>query len=86
MASPTLKPVIRRKVIRRTSRVPGTIYDGSTYIPCRLENISEAGASLEFPSDAALPTVFTLKVPAENLERSCNLVWRDDDMIGVQFV
>ena len=68
----------RRKHPRRRSDAPG--------IPCTLENISDGGAGLRFETNILLPPVFTLSVPAEKVDRRCEVMWRDGNRVGVSFV
>ena len=88
MTMPTtsaLKPSDARKSERRASSAAGTVYDGSTSIPCRLVDISSGGAGLLFVDSATIPQVFVLTVPSEKLQRRCGIVWRNGIRIGVQF-
>jgi hypothetical protein len=80
--------VSRRKHIRHRSDAPGTIavFDGAPGIPCTLENVSIGGACIRFETNILLPPVFTLSVPAEKVDRRCELMWRDGNRIGVSFV
>jgi hypothetical protein len=80
--------ISRRKHVRRRTNAPGTIqvYDGAPGIPCVLENISDGGAGLRFETNILLPPVFTLDVPAEKVDRRCEVMWRDGNRIGVSFV
>ena len=85
MATPAFKTDMRKNV-RRNSDAAGTIYYNAAHIPCRLDNISDGGACVRLASDATIPPYFVLFVPPEKLERSCFVVWRNGDRIGVQFV
>lgn len=80
--------ISRRKHVRRRSNAAGTIevYEGASRIPCVLENISDGGAGLRFEANVLLPPVFTLSVPSEQVDRRCEVVWRDGNRIGVSFV
>jgi hypothetical protein len=80
-----LKPADARKSERRASNAAGTVYDGSTAIPCQLVDISSGGAGLLFADCPTIPQVFILTVPVENLQRRCGIVWRRGTRIGVQF-
>jgi hypothetical protein len=80
--------ISRRKHVRRRTSAPGTIqiYEGAPGIPCILENLSDGGAGLRFETNVLLPPVITLSVPAENVDRRCEVMWRDGNRIGVSFV
>jgi len=70
------------------TNAPGTIevYEGAPGIPCILENVSDGGAGLRFETNILLPPVFTLSVPAERVDRRCEVMWRDGYRVGVSFV
>jgi hypothetical protein len=69
----------RRKVIR----------GGRTYWPngdsaeCRVYNYSETGAKLELIGQA--PNAFDFAVDGDPLRRSCLVVWRKANFVGVKF-
>jgi len=86
MVSPAPKPAKRRGNVRRKLREDATIYDGSAYISCRVEDISADGARLRLSKDAVIPPIFLLMIPSTKFKRSCSVAWRDRDRIGVQFV
>jgi hypothetical protein len=88
VSQPEADVISRRKHPRRRSDAPGTIevYEGAPGIPCTLENISDGGAGLRFATNILLPPVFTLSVPAEKVDRRCEVMWRDGNRVGVSFV
>jgi len=69
----------RRKVLR----------GGRTYWPngdsaeCTVHNLSETGAKLELLGHA--PNAFDLAVDGDPLRRSCLVVWRKANFVGVEF-
>jgi hypothetical protein len=65
---------------------PIEVYDGAPGVACILENISEGGAGLRFETNILLPPVFNLSVPAEQVDRRCEVMWRDGNRVGVSFV
>jgi hypothetical protein len=87
-SQPEADVISRRKHVRRGSNAPGTIevYDGAPGVACILENISEGGAGLRFETNILLPPVFNLSVPAEQVDRRCEVMWRDGNRVGVSFV
>src|SRR5712671_4304495 len=87
-SQPEAEVISRRKHPRRRTNAPGTIevYEGAPGIPCILENVSDGGAGLRFETNILLPPVFTLSVPAERVDRRCEVMWRDGYRVGVSFV
>jgi hypothetical protein len=87
-SQPEADVISRRKHVRRRTNAPGTIqiFDGAPGIPCILENLSDGGAGLRFETNILLPPVFTLSVPAEKVDRRCEVMWRDGNRVGVSFV
>src|SRR5882757_43223 len=78
VSQPEAEVISRRKHPRRRTNAPGT--------PCILENVSDGGAGLRFETNILLPPVFTLSVPAERVDRRCEVMWRDGYRVGVSFV
>lgn len=56
---------------------------GST--DCIIRNISETGACLEVSSPIGVPDTFKLIIKPEILTRSCEVMWRTAQRIGVRF-
>jgi hypothetical protein len=52
---------------------------------CVLRNMSEAGGALDIGSHVSIPDQFTLIVLPEKKIYSCNVIWRKERRIGVQF-
>ena len=52
---------------------------------CRLVDISDAGVRLH-AGDIEIPDEFVLMLPAENQNRSCQVVWRLGFEIGARFI
>ena len=70
----------RRRVLKG-----GTIeFDRSAY-SCTVRNLSEAGAALELPYTAPVPTEFRLVIEADQVRRPCRVVWRKENRLGVEF-
>ena len=74
-----------RKTQRRPALDKGLIMFGDISVGCVLRNVSEAGAALDIGSQIGIPDQFTLIVLPENKICSCNVIWRRDRRIGVQF-
>lgn len=75
---------------RRSDRTPvfeaALITDQGPPIPCAILNMSETGAAIRLSvSDQSCPTRFTLQ-PLDGLPRRCEVRWRRDDLVGVEFI
>jgi hypothetical protein len=55
-------------------------------INCKVHNLTEGGACLVMGSPLWAPETFDLVVPVDNVRRSCRVLWRLSDKIGVEFV
>jgi len=79
-------PSDRRNDSRRTVLKPAQVVynEGKSTIPCRIRNMSETGARLEFPTVQLLPHTFELHVPGMPV-RQCMLRWAKDNLAGVWF-
>jgi hypothetical protein len=76
----------RRKSFRVEWTSPASIDlgDGSPRLPCVVKNLSNGGARIA--SAKVLPDDFILRLtPGRCRPRSCHVVWRRDDEVGVQF-
>ena len=71
----------RRRVLKA-----GSIEFGGSAIECTVRNLSDTGAALEIVTPLFIPDRFTLVVPADQLKRSCRIVWRKEKRIGVAFL
>lgn len=75
---------------RRSERNPvfegALITDQGPPIPCAILNMSETGAAVRLSvAEQPCPTRFTLQ-PLDGQPRRCEVRWRRDDQIGVEFV
>ena len=61
-------------------------YDKRTVLDCTVRNLTEGGASLMVANTVSLPDTFTLTIPIDKFERSCRVVWRKADRVGVEFI
>jgi len=76
----------RRRYIRHALDAAAVIHvDAGHEIRCTLRDISVGGARLQLKAPSNIPTYFMLILPAEGIERSCTLVWKDGEQIGVRF-
>jgi hypothetical protein len=75
----------RRGDNRRTALKSGRIVFKDGSLECRIRNISDGGARLEFGTPQLLPHTFELHV-AGMPARQCSLRWAKGNVIGVQFI
>jgi hypothetical protein len=78
--------VERRKHFRVMWNSPATIYDADRHLerPCVLSDLSAGGAKLSGVRANTIPDVFRLRTP-NGERRTCYVVWRTDDELGVRF-
>jgi PilZ domain-containing protein len=55
-------------------------------IECVVVDLSETGARIALPDPTLAPDHFRLSIPARKLEKTCRLVHRSADTIGVMFI
>jgi hypothetical protein len=82
---PSDKRASQRKAIKR----PAYLYtrDGWPVGNCMTVDISTTGAKLSLLTSEELPSEFLISFSASGtVRRSCKLVWRNGDVIGVRFV
>lgn len=76
----------RRKLPRQRTFKGGTIlFQPGGTMDCVVRNLTAAGACLQLTHSAALPDHFALIIKPESVKRSCAVVWRAADRIGVCF-
>jgi hypothetical protein len=65
----------------------GSIITGiqNSEVSCMLRNQHEGGAELKIPLEARVPDRFLLYVPLDGVAYRCEVRWRRNDRIGVQF-
>ena len=77
----------RRAHVRARTLKGGSITtEISSGEPCTIRNLTEAGACLQTDGDIPVPDKFSLIVKPEMKRRSCEVVWRIANMIGVRFI
>jgi PilZ domain len=76
----------RRKHFRVAWNSPATIYDADRHLerPCMLSDLSAGGAKLSGVRANTIPDEFRLRTP-NGERRTCSVVWRTDDELGVRF-
>lgn len=74
----------RRRVLKGANIV---FNDGTYTLPCRVKNISETGAQLEFDRSFILsvPDAFNLVIELDGTTVPCSVVRRQGDLVGVRF-
>jgi PilZ domain len=79
----------KRKAVRRSVCQGGTIVgiDGLPLGACLVLDISAAGARLVVKPSVRLPDQFTVVLSRSGqLRRSCSVVWRSENALGVKFL
>lgn len=76
----------RTTLPRRRMFKVGTIeFNRAGGITSTVRNLSDGGAMLQVESIIGVPDEFTLFIAADNFKRSCRVVWRKPNKIGVRF-
>ena len=57
----------------------------SPVIHCTVQNITSGGACLKLANTYGVPQTFDLTFEHGRTRRSCRVVWRTDDKLGVMF-
>ena len=78
----------RRKHQRRRTFKGGKIVfnDDRSVIDCTVKNLSVGGATLQVESTIGIPGAFRLIISPDDLTKSCRVIWRTENQIGVAFV
>jgi hypothetical protein len=76
----------RRKNFRVEWNLPATIYDVGRHLerPCILIDVSNGGAKIAGVRSHTIPDEFRLRTPLGD-RRSCRVIWRTEDTLGVEF-
>jgi len=75
----------RRKHPRTEVSEVGYLSSGGASTRCRVLNISAEGAAIEVPNAAFVPDRFQLMTEKDRLVRKCQVVWIQQNRIGVAF-
>jgi hypothetical protein len=72
---------------RHRTLMTGRVYfrSGRSSLDCQVRNISLSGACLKGPGVTDLPDHFRLEIPARDRIYDCQIRWRLNDTIGIQF-
>jgi hypothetical protein len=76
-----------RRRITRTRVLKGAMFfvDKSSVTGCVVRDITNAGAGVEVPHSIDLPETLDLTLNNGRTFRRCRLVWRNQNMVGVEF-
>jgi diguanylate cyclase (GGDEF)-like protein len=77
----------RRKEPRSRSLRGGKILfnNKQSVISCTIRNISAEGANLQVQSTFGIPAFFDLLIEGETAARPCDLIWKANNRLGVEF-
>ena len=76
------RAVKRTKVLRSAKII---VPRRSPVIHCTVQNITSAGACLKVANTYGVPQTFDLTFEHGRTRRSCHVVWRTSDKLGVAF-
>ena len=82
-AKQTERRALKRTCIARNAKL--IVPRRSPVIFCTVENITGAGACLKLASTFGAPETFDLTFEHGRTRRSCRVVWRTRDKLGVAF-
>jgi hypothetical protein len=60
--------------------------DGAISTPCTVNQLSEVGARINIAKTFTLPDTFEITIPQRNVTRRAKLVWRRDELAGIDFI
>ena len=75
----------RSSIRRRTLKEGKVILTDSTVIDCRIRDMSDTGARLEFGALTNLPREFRLLVVSTNTVMPVSVAWQRGQLVGVYF-
>ncbi len=76
----------RAERMRSLLRARMIFNEGRSTLDCVVRNMSATGARIEISDSIALPEVFDLHIPHKGRKRAARLMWRDNGVIGAEFV
>jgi hypothetical protein len=74
---------IKRTQVLRSAKI--IVPHRSPVIHCTVQNITGGGACLQLANTSGLPEQFDLTFEHGRTRRSCRVVWRTEDKLGVAF-
>jgi hypothetical protein len=75
--------VLKRTRVQRNAKI--IVPRRSPVICCTVENVTGAGARLRLASTFGVPETFDLTFEHGRTRRSCRVIWRTIDKLGVAF-
>lgn len=75
----------RRRHLRTELEEPAYVSSGGSVMGCTVRNISAEGAAIEVENPVFVPARFRLVLAADRSVRDCDVVWIQDNRIGVKF-
>jgi PilZ domain len=78
-------PESRQAPRLRTLKGGSILFGLAPSIDCVIRNMSDMGAQLAVESPVGIPEEFTLLIKPEMIKRTCRVIWRKADRIGVRF-
>jgi len=82
MADGDRRTLKRTRVLRNAKII---VPRRSPVICCTVQNVTGAGACLKLANTFGVPETFDLTFEHGRTRRSCRVVWRTDDRLGVKF-
>jgi len=82
MADGDRRTLKRTRVLRNAKII---VPRRSPVICCTVQNVTGAGACLKLANTFGVPETFELTFEHGRTRRSCRVVWRTDDRLGVKF-
>lgn len=73
-----------RRRIARSATI--SAHDAPSPVPCVVLDISSGGARLDVHHSATIQQRFRLMIDLEGTERTCEVVWRKENSVGVKFI
>jgi PilZ domain len=74
---------IKRTRVLRSAKI--IVPRRSPVIHCTVQNVNNGGACLKLANTYGLPETFDLTFEHGRTRRSCRVIWRTDDKLGVAF-
>jgi hypothetical protein len=74
---------IKRTRVLRSAKI--IVPRRSPVIHCTVQNINNGGACLKLANTFGLPETFDLTFEHGRTRRSCRVIWRTDNQLGVSF-
>jgi hypothetical protein len=75
----------RRRHPRTELNEPAYVSAGGSVMACMVRNISAEGAAIDVDNAAFVPSRFRLVMASDRSVRDCEVVWIQDNRIGIAF-